>query len=96
MFKAPGLLFRVSRKITLHIICLFLLLFVLIPNALLQNLDGLGVRPRPKKKVKVIFVSLQLRHWRDDFDLILTVRDVLMHSIIISQKPMETTWTAII
>ena len=39
--------------------------------------------------------SLQLRHWRDDFDLILTDRDVSMHSIIISQKPIETTWTAI-
>ena len=36
----------------------------------------------------VFFLSLQQRHWRDDFDLILTDRDVSMHSIIISQKPL--------
>ena len=35
-------------------------------------------------------LSLQLRHWRDDFDLILTDRDVSMHSIIISQKQIYT------
>ena len=35
---------------------------------------------------KIMSVSLQWRHWRDDFDLIITDRDVSMHSIIISQK----------
>ena len=31
-------------------------------------------------------MSLQQRHWRDDFDLTITDRDISMHSIIISQK----------